>query len=201
MAPRASWKGFLRLSLVSVPVQAFNAAETGGGEVHFHQLHADCHSRIRYKKVCPIHGEVPNSEIVMGYEYTKDKYVVIEPDELDKLRSEADKSINIDSFVRPEQIDPMYYDGRTYYLVPDGPMGQKPYEVLHQAMAETERYAVAQAVFSGKEQLILVRPIKELLAVEMLHYDSQIRKPQVFDEYVAHPPVAKAELKLATTLI
>ena len=101
MAARSSWKGYLRLSLVSVPVKAYTATTTGGGEIHLNQIHADCHSRIRYQKVCPIHGEVSNDAIVSGYEFAKGQFVVIDPDELDKLRTESDKAVQIATFVAP----------------------------------------------------------------------------------------------------
>ena len=199
--PRSSWKGYLRLSLVSVPVQAFTASVSGGGKIHLNQLHDECHSRIRYQKVCPVHGEVSSSEIVSGYEYSKGNYVVVEPDELDKLRSDADRAINIDTFIAPEEIDARYYDGRTYYLVPDGPVGQKPYAVLYRGMEEQQRYAIGQAVFSGKEQLVLVRPLEGLLTMSMLSYESQIRAPSVFHEEFEQQQVTKEELRLAETLI
>src|ERR1700746_2384892 len=89
--PHASWKGFLRLSLVSVPVQAFNAANASKGDVSFNQLHETCKSRIKYQKTCPIHGEVQNNEIVKGYEYAKGQYVIVDEDELDALRGQNDK--------------------------------------------------------------------------------------------------------------
>jgi DNA end-binding protein Ku len=201
MPPRSSWKGYLRLSLVSVPVQAFNAMVSGGGDIHLNQLHADCGSRIRYKKVCPVHGEVTNSEIVSGYEYSKGRYVLIEPDELDRLRTDADRAINIDTFVEPGQIDPVYFDGRDYYLVPDGPVGQKPYAVLHRGMSELQRWAVGQAVFSGKEQLVLVRPVEDFLMMTMLHYEADVRKPSAFDDELTKPAISKEEVRLAETLI
>lgn len=92
MAARPTWRGYLRLSLVSIPVRAFTGNAPDHGEIHLNQIHAPCHSRIKYKKTCPIHGEVPNDEIVSGYEYAKDQYVIIDPDELDKLRTESDKA-------------------------------------------------------------------------------------------------------------
>ena len=199
--PRSSWKGYLRLSLVSVPVQALNATLPGGGEIHLNQLHAECNNRIRYQKVCPIHGEVPADEIVSGYEYAKGKYVIIEPNELDKLRTEADRSINIDTFVAPDEIDPLYFDGRTYYLLPDGPVAQKPYAVLQRGMKQTGKYAIASAVFSGKEQLVLVRALDELLSLSMLKNEQEIRQPTTFSDEVAHVEVTKEELRLAHTLI
>ena len=199
--PRSSWKGYLRLSLVSVPVQAFTASVSGGGKIHLNQLHDECHSRIRYQKVCPIHGEVSSSEIVSGYEYSKGNYVVVEPDELDKLRTEGDRAINIDTFIAPEEVDPLYFDGRTYYLVPDGPVGQKPYAVLYRGMEEQNKYAVGQAVFSGKEQLVLVRPLDGLLTMSMLSYESQVRPPSALQDEFEKPTVTKEELRLAETLI
>src|SRR5260370_15519566 len=99
MATRSSWKGCLQLSLVCVPVKAYSTASSGGGEIHLNQLHADCHRRIQYKKTCPLHGEVTNDQIVSGYEYAQDHYVVVDPDELDRLRTEADKAIKIDDHV------------------------------------------------------------------------------------------------------
>jgi hypothetical protein len=94
--------------------------------VPLNQIHEECGSRIRYKKTCPIHGEVSNDEIVSGYQFAKGQYVVIDPDELDQLRSERDKSIAVDRFIPAGAVDPIYHSGRTYYLVPDGPIGQKP---------------------------------------------------------------------------
>ena len=201
MPPRSSWKGYIKLSLVSVPVQAFTAQVSGGGEIHLNQLHEECNSRIRYKKVCPIHGEVSNDEIVSGYEYAKGQYVVVEGNELDKLRTESDRAINIDTFISPDELNPIYYDGRTYYLVPDTPVGHKPYAVLYKALEDENKYGVAQVVFSGKEQLVLIRPYEGLLTMTMLHFDHQIRKPAAFRDEVIESDVSAQELKLAKMLI
>ena len=201
MPPRSSWKGYIKLSLVSVPVQAFTASVSGGGEIHLNQLHEECHSRIRYKKVCPIHGEVPNDEIVTGYEYAEGQYVIVEGSELDKLRTESDRAINIDTFIDPADLDPIYYDGRTYYLVPDTPVGHKPYAVLYKAMEKQGKYGVAQVVFSGKEQLVLIRPYEGLLTMTMLSFDNQVRKPAAFRDEIVTSEVSQQELKLAEMLI
>jgi DNA end-binding protein Ku len=198
---RSSWKGYLRLSLVSVPVQAFTAAVTGGGEIHLNQLHEECNSRIRYKKVCPIHGEVANSEIVSGYEYAKGHYVVMEPDELSRLRNESDRAINIDTFIKPEQIDPIYFEGRSYYLLPDGAAGAKPYAVMCQGLKQEGRYGIARAVFSGKDQLMVLRPVDDLLVLTMLSFEQQIRSPKEFMDQLGEIKVTSEELRLAKTLI
>src|SRR6516225_11385311 len=96
------WKGYLRLSLVTVPIKAYSASLSGEGKIQLNQLHAECHSRIQYKKMCPMHGEVSQKDIVSGYEHLKDQYVVIDTDELDKLRTEDEKAITIDSFIEPD---------------------------------------------------------------------------------------------------
>jgi Ku70/Ku80 beta-barrel domain len=105
---RPSWSGSIRLSLVSVPVKGYTALEAEKARISLNQLHDDCHSRIKYKKTCPVHGEVPIDEIVMGYQYDKDKYAIIDTDEINKLRSEADRAVTIERFVPPDTIDPMY---------------------------------------------------------------------------------------------
>jgi DNA end-binding protein Ku len=200
MAARSSWKGFLKLSLVSVPVKAYTAT-TSGGDIHLNQLHAECHSRIQYKKWCPIHEEVGSDQIISGYEYSKGQYVIVNTDELDKLRTEDDKAIKIDAFIGQDTLDPVYYSGKTYYLVPDGPVGHKPYAVVHQAMVEEKRYAVAQIVMHGKEQTILLRPMESLLVMSILNYDHQVTKPSTFEEEAPKTEVSPDELKLAKTLI
>jgi DNA end-binding protein Ku len=201
MALRGGWKGFLRLSLVSVPVRAFSAATAGDGRIHLHQLHETCHSRIRYEKVCPLHGAVTKDEIVSGFEYAKGKYVVVEEGELDRLRTAAEKAINIDTFVPPEAIDPLYFDGRAYYLLPDGPAGNKPYALLSKAMEDAGRYAIAQVVITGREQIAAVRSIDGLLSLSILNYASQIKKPSVFADELPELKASAEEQRLARSLI
>jgi DNA end-binding protein Ku len=201
MAARSSWKGFLKLSLVSVPVKAYTATSSSGSEVRLNQLHAECHSRINYKKTCPIHGEVPNDQIVSGYEYAKGQYVIVDPEEIEKLRTADEKAINIETFVQPNTLDPVYFSGRSYYLVPDGPVGQKPYALLVEGMSELKRNAVAKVVMHGKVQVVMIRPMDGLLNMAILNYDNQVTKPAAFEEEVTKPKIEEAELKLAKTLI
>ncbi len=198
---RPSWSGSIRLSLVSVPVKGYTALEAEGDRISLNQLHEECHSRIRYKKTCPIHGEVPNDEIVMGYEYGPDQYAVIDPSEIDKLRSERDRAVNIDKFVPLSEIDPIYFAGQTYYLMPDGKQGSKPYGVLQRAMVAEKVVGIAQVVISNREQLVVLRPVGHLLALSVLHYQSAIRPAAAFDEDLPVVEVSNAEVKLAKTLI
>lgn len=201
MAQRSSWKGFLKLSLISVPVKAYTATVSGGGEISLNQIHAACNNRIQYKKWCPVHGEVKQDEIVSGYESAKGQYVLINPDELDKLRSESDKAIQIDTFIKPDDLDPIYYGEKTYYLLPDGPVAQKPYAVIREGMEQEGRYGVAQVVLHGKEKVVLLRPMNGLLTMNVLSYEAEVVKPDAFEAEAPKADVSPEELKLAKTLI
>lgn len=172
---RAGWRGFLRFGLVAVPIQAFNAHLRDSERLIFHQLHATCHNRIRHEKVCPVHGPVSNDEVVLGYEYAKDKYVEVDPEEFEGLRSEKDRALTIDAFISPGDIDPIYFDGRTYYLTPDGGDAKEAYAVLLRAMQRAKRCGVGQVIFSGKKQVVLLRPQEHVLEMALLHYASSIQ--------------------------
>jgi DNA end-binding protein Ku len=198
---RASWRGQMTFGLVSFSVEAFNAFDKSGSDIHFHQLHKTCHRRIRYAKMCPVHGEVSNEDIVSGYEYKKGKYVEIEAEELEKLRTENDRALKIDAFVAPGTIDPLYFDGRMYYLVPEGAHAQEAYAVVAEAMAKKDRYGVGQIVFSGKEQIVLVRPLDGILHMAMLNYEAEIRSGKHVAGSIKKPKDAAKQLKLAQTLI
>jgi DNA end-binding protein Ku len=200
MAPRTSWKGFLKLSLVSVPVKAFTANNTSE-EIRLNQLHQDCNSRVRYKKVCPEHGELKQDEIVSGYEYQKDSYVIVESDEVGKLRTQSDKAVHIDGFVGQAEIDPRFLAGRTYYLMPDGVAGNRPYALLIQGMLDNDVVAVAQVVISGREQLVMLRPEDGMLVMSVLHFPKKVKAMEPFKEELTEEKLTKEELNLTNTLI
>ena len=200
MASRASWKGYLRLSLVSIPLKAYTAERTGS-EVRLNQLHRDCHSPIRYRKTCPLHGEVEMSSIVSGYEYSKGQYVVVEPQEIDRLRPESEKAINVDGFVPAGAVDPLHYTGKDYFLAPDGPVGVKPYRLLHRAMADDSLHAVALAVLFGREQVVVVRPYEHLLVMSPVKYAAQIKDTAEFDGDLREGEIPERELALTKQLI
>lgn len=201
MASRSVWSGFIRFSLVAVPVKAYTAAATGGGEISLNQLHKGCNSRIQYKKTCPVHGELKAEDIVSGYEFDKGQYVVVDPEDVDKMRTPADKAITVQAFVPPTQFDATYFNGKHYYLLPDGAVGQKTYALLRKSMAESGRYAFAQVVFSGKEQLVLVRPVGDLLVMSMLAYQQEMKDLAEFESEAPKVEVPPAEVKMAKSLI
>ncbi len=184
-----------------MPAKAYSATAAAGGKLHFHQLCAECQSRIRHVKMCPVHGERTKDEIVTGYEYSKGQYVLIEPEELEKALADDEKSISIEAFTEPEKIDPLYFSGRTYYLAPDGPAGAKSYAVLQRVLSEKGRWALAQMVLSAKGQLCLLRPLGKLLALNVLSYASQVKRPESFEGEVPEAKISAEELRLADTLV
>lgn len=202
MAPRVSWKGFLNLSLVSIPVKAYTAANSSG-TVRLNQLHEECNSRIRQKLICPkCDVDVSRSEIVKGYEYAKDQYVVIDLDELEKLRThDESKSIRISKFVPPDSLDSIYFSDTHYYLIPDGAGGQKSYSLLRNALEEEGLFGIGQIVLFNKEQLVSVRPIDNLICMTILKYSSQMKAPEIFSDDITECEITKEERELAKTLI
>ena len=199
--PHASWKAALRLSLVSVPVQAFNAENSAKSDISFNQLHDKCKSRIEYQKVCPVHGEVTNSEIVKGYEHAKNEYVIVDPEEIDAIRGKADQAVEIDAFVQAGSIDPKYFDGRMYYLMPDGEAAKKRYAVLLEALKANQLWGVAIAHFSNRDHLVVLREVDGVLSAAPLHYTSELRSPTEISGKLELPPVTREEARLAATLI
>ena len=198
---RSSWDGFLKLSLISIPVRAFNSAAPGRGEVHFHQLHKGCGQRIQYKKSCPTHGEISKDEIISGYEISKGQYVEVPRDELNQLRAEDEQSIEIDAFTPLAAVAPVYFSGRTFYLAPDGPAGEKPYALLRRVMADKGVQAIAHMVLSGHEEPVLIRPVGDLLEMTVLLYESQVKAPGSVIEAREEPKMTAQEMKLANALV
>lgn len=200
MASRSVWSGYIRFGLVSVPVKAYTATSSSSGGISLNQLHKDCNSRIQYKKSCPIHGEVKGDQIVSGYEFAKDQYVVIDPAEVEKLRTPNEKAIDVKAFIPPDAIDARYYAGKTWYLLPDGPIALKPYALLYRTMEQQGLLAFAQVVIGGKEQLLLLRPMSDMLVGSYLNFAAEVKSPAEFKDQTPKVEVSPEELKLAKTL-
>ncbi|MFT4514328.1 MAG: DNA end-binding protein Ku [Planctomycetota bacterium] len=197
---RTSWKGYLKLSLVSVPVKAFTCNDSSS-EVRLNQLHKDCNSRVKYQKVCPEHGELKSDGIVSGYEHQKDQYVVVEPDDLNKLRTNSERSVGIDGFIPVDAIDSRFYAGKAHYLMPDGIAGERPYQLLRDGMQKNEVCAIAQVVMSGREQLVVVRAIDRMLVMFGLHYPAKVRKIEDYQDGIEEIEFKPEEIALTDTLI
>ena len=207
MAARSVWKGHVRFSLVTIPVKAYTGTATGGGRIHLNQLHGklpsgeECGARIRYMKYCPTHGEVPNNEIVSGYQVAKDQYVIIDTAEVDKLRPANERAIGIEAFLDADAIEPRYYNDKTYYLVPDGMAGKRSYALLVRLMNEEKKIAFAQGVFQNREQIMALRARGRLLVANFLSYADELKNPAEFEGEVPEVEVPRQEMDIARTLV
>jgi DNA end-binding protein Ku len=193
--PRSIWTGAISFGLVTVPVKLYSAVNRK--TVRFHQLSGKTGVRIQQKRVDPTTGEeVPYEDIVKGYELTPDRYVLIEPGELEALDPKKTKSIEIEDFVALEDIDPIYYD-HPYYLAP-GPGGAKPYRLLLEAMRETGRVAIATVVIRSKQQLVAVRPIGDhVLGMATMVFPDEVIDADTIDEITAVEDIEVNERELA----
>lgn len=200
MPSRPNWKGYLKLSLVSVPIISYSAVNESEGDFHFNQLHDKCHSRIKYVKTCPIHGPVTPDQIVSGYEFEKGHYVVVDKEELASVRSEEEKTIDVDSIVAENAVNPIYLTNSSSYLVPDGQVAQKPYGLIRQCLTEQKRVAIATRVVRGKDEVVLVRSTGKLLLLTVLSNSAQINETKPFEQDVEDVEVSAGEVKLARTL-
>jgi DNA end-binding protein Ku len=196
-----SWKGYLKFSLVSIPVRSYSAVDSDADEIHFNQLHEKCHNRIRYKKTCPVHGEVTQDEIVLGYEYEKGKYVVVKKEELEALQGEAERSVNVEVVVPLTAVDPIYFTERSSYLVPDGVVGQKPYSVILKALNEAHVAAVGRLVKNGKDSIVMIRPQESLLVMTALSGAEQVMAADSVAPEAPKVTVSAQELKLTKSLL
>jgi DNA end-binding protein Ku len=201
MSARAVWKGYLRFSLVSVPVAAYTTSESGGGEIHLNQLHRKCHGRIRYRKTCETCGTTVDShEIISGYPAGEGRYIPVEKQDLTTLKAVDEKGINLEAFIGCDAIDPRQYAGKSYALLPDGKPAQKPYALLHRAMSESKRYGLSQMVMSGRDNLVLIRPVGKVLLASFLHFNHELRDLAQYEAEVPNMIVNEQELKLAKQL-
>jgi DNA end-binding protein Ku len=198
---RPVWKGFLKIGLVSFPVRAFSARAKEQSEVDLDWLHRDCHRRIQYKKVCPVHGEVGQDEIVSGYAVGRGRYVVIEPDELAKLRAKSDKILTVETMIDGDAIDCRYFTDKSYYVLPDGAVADKPYAVIAEAMQDEHRVGVAHVVMFRREQLVLLRVLGDLLMITVLNHEDEFRAPADFARQAPRARASGKERHMATTLI
>ena len=197
--PRPTWKGYLRVSLVNIPVKVFPATESAAA-VSFNQLHAECQTRIQQKRWCAhCDREVPNTELVRGYEFEKGRYVVVDDDDLQKVRVESTRVIDLVQFADQTDIDPIYVD-RAYYLAPDGPMAAESFAVMREGMAG--KAGIGKVALYGREYLVAVKPQKKGLVMYTLHHDAEIRSIDQIEELNSVPTKVKPEeMKLAKQVV
>ena len=197
MPPHSIGSGTISFGLVSIPVKMYSAASSGG--VSFNMLHAKCGSRIKQQTFCPACNEtVERNALVKGYEYAKDQYVRLSDEELKSLEGEASKVIDIAEFVPLDRVDPIYFE-KTYYLGPDKG-GEKAYRLLADAMAKTDRVALAKFVMRGKESLVLIRPAQKGLMLHTMYFTDEVRDFGEVDKGES-AKMREGELDLALRLI
>ncbi|SET75678.1 DNA end-binding protein Ku [Oceanobacillus limi] len=193
------WKGTISFGLVNIPVKLHAATENK--DVSLRQLHKECQSPIKYEKVCPVcDRKIENDEIVKAYEYAKNKFVVLEEEDLAALKEEQeDRSVEIVDFVKLEEIDPIYFE-KSYYLSPNEG-GGKAYGLLRAALQDTGKIGVAKMMIRSKEQLAIIRIYENTLVVETIHYPDEVRNVQDVPNVPEETEIAKKELDTAKMLI
>ncbi|RWB34536.1 Ku protein [Mesorhizobium sp.] len=199
MAPRASWKGYLKLSLVSCPVRLYPAT-SASERISFNQLHKDTHNRINMKPVDPELGLVERSDLVKGYEYEDKQYIIIDDADLEAVRIESNHTMNIEAFVDERSVDVIYQDA-PYYLAPDGAMAEETFAVLREAMRKSGKLAIARLVLSSRERVVTIGARENGMFVCTLRNPNEVRGTA---EYFGNIPAGKPDpemLQLAEALI
>lgn len=200
MPARAYWTGRIRLSLVSIPVQLY-AATKSGARLSFNQIHEPSGKRIRYEKVVPGIGPVEADEIVKGYEVEKGKYVLLTDEEIDDVKLEAKRTIDLVQFVGEDEIDPVFFEG-AYYIAPeDDEDGQEAYVVLRDALKKEKKIGLGQIVVRGKGGIVAIRAAGKGLLLQMLHYADEVQKADKFFEDVPAKKPDSEMIALASELI
>jgi DNA end-binding protein Ku len=199
MAARPTWKGFLKISLVNIPIRVFPATDSAA-TISFNQLHAECQTRIQQKRWCPkCEREVPNSEIAKGYEFEKGRYVVMEEDDIAKVRPESTRVIDLVQFADASSIDPIYVE-RPYYLAPDGNMALEAFAVMREGMKG--KAGIGKLALSGREYLVAIQPKEKGLVMYTLRHANEVRSMENIEELDNVPAKIKPdEIKLAKQVI
>jgi DNA end-binding protein Ku len=202
---RSIWKGHIRFLLVAIPVRVYNALETSE-KIQFNQLHREDYGPIGYDKRCKKCGEiVTNDQITKGYQYEPDRWAIVEPDDVAKIKIKTTKAVDIVGFVNREEIPTTFYDS-PYFAGPDGAASEKPYALLREVMKETGKVGVGKVVLRDREDLVAIFPHEDGLVLQKLHYPHELRKIEDVPDLESvgkldAQKLNKNELKLATTLV
>lgn len=199
MAARAYWQGQIRLALVSIPVEIYSASKSGA-KISFNQIHEPSGKRIKYEKTVPGIGPVDRDEIIKGYEVSKGEYVLLEEEEIEAVRIESRKTLELVQFVDTCEIDPLYFD-KPYYVAPKDDLAEEAFVVLREALRKAKKVALGQLSVRGSEKLVAIKPCGKGLLLETLRYADEVRKGQAFFADIDEGKPKKELLDLATTLI
>jgi DNA end-binding protein Ku len=199
MAARAFWQGQLRLALVSIPVEVYPATRSGAA-ISFHQIHEPSGKRIRYEKVAPGVGPVDREEIVKGYEVSRGNYVLLDDEEIESVRIESRKTLELVQFVGSDEIDVLYYE-KPYFVVPADDLAEDAYIVLREALRKTRTVGLGQLSVRGREQLVSLKPCGRGLIMEVLRYADEVQRAQNWFRDIPARDADPELLDLAASLI
>jgi DNA end-binding protein Ku len=199
MAARAYWKGQIRLALVSIPVEIFSATKSGA-TIAFNQIHEPTGKRIKYEKVVPGVGPVDGDEIVKGFQYEKGSYVLLEDEEIESVKLESKKTLELTQFVDHDEIDVLYYE-KPYYVVPADDLAEEAFIVLREALRRTKKVALGQLALRGREYIVSLKPCGRGIVLETLRYADEVNKAQGYFREIADAKPDEELLDLAETLI
>jgi len=199
MAARAYWKGQIRIALVSIPVEVYPATKSGA-QISFRQIHEPSGKRIKYEKVVPGIGPIDRDDIIKGFEYEKDSYVLLDQDEIDAVKLESRKTLVLTQFVDSSDIDVLYYE-KPYYVVPADDLAEEAYVVLREALRKTKKVGVGQLAVRGQEHVVSLKPCGNGMILETLRYADEVRKAQGYFDEIDDIKPDKELLSLAEKLI
>ena len=199
MAARAYWQGQIRLALVSIPVEIYSASKSGA-KIRFNQIHEPSGKRIKYEKTVPGVGPVDRDDIIKGYEISKGEYVLLEDEEIEAVKIESRKTLELVQFVEACEIDPLYFE-KPYYVAPKDDLAEEAFVVLREALRKSKKVALGQLSVRGSEKLVAIKPCGKGLLLETLRYADEVRKGQAFFDEIDEAKPKKELLDLATTLI
>jgi DNA end-binding protein Ku len=190
------WSGYLTFGLISIPVRLFSGARSSG--ISFHQLHRDDLTRVKQQLICPVENKVlERSEIVKGYEYRKNEYVVVEPEEIKQIEPKTAKNMEILEFVKTTEVDPVYFDS-SYYMMPEE-AGRRPYALLTKALEQSKYVGIAKLTMHNREYTVFLRPHEGGLMLHTMYYEEEVRKVEGFG--APDVELKDAEVKVAHQLI
>jgi DNA end-binding protein Ku len=199
MAARAYWQGQIRLALVSIPVELYSATKSGA-QVSFHQIHEPSGKRIKYEKVAPGVGAVDPEDIRKGFEYEKGHYVLLDESEIDAVKVESKKTLELTQFVDAHEIDVLYFE-KPYYVVPADDLAEEAFIVLREALKRTKKVGLGQLTLRGREYIISLKPCGRGIVLETLRYSDEVNKAQSYFRDIADTKPDEELLDLAETLI
>jgi DNA end-binding protein Ku len=199
MAARPTWRGVIKLALVSIPVEIFPATKAGKS-IAFHQVHEPSGQRVRYEKVVPGIGPVDRDEILKGYEVSKGEYVLLDPEEIERVKLESRKTLELTQFVDIGDIDPIYYD-KPYYVVPADDLAEEAFVVLRDALKKTKRVGIGQLAMRGQEYVVSLKPCGRGMVLETLRYADEVHRASSYFRDIGDTKPDPDLLELAETLI